>query len=87
MKKGAEAYSEQTGIRMEMYTDCCGVQFYAGNFITEHPGKGGVTYDFRHGFCLESQYYPNSINEPGFASPLLKAGEVYDTTTSYRFIV
>jgi aldose 1-epimerase len=86
-KQIAEAYCEATGIVMEAFTDCPGVQFYAGNFITEHKGKDGATYDKRHGFCLESQYYPNSINQEGFASPLLRAGEKYDTTTSYRFSV
>ncbi len=86
-RKMAEAFCEKTGIRMEAFTDCCGVQFYAGNYITEHGGKQGARYDKRQGFCLESQYYPDSINAPAFASPLLKAGEKYDTTTSYRFTV
>lgn len=86
-KKMAEAYSAKSGITMEAYTDCCGVQFYAGNMITKRTGKGGATYDKRHGFCLESQYYPNAINQEGFASSLLKAGEKYDTKTSYKFYV
>ena len=86
-KKMAEAYCEATGIAMEAFTDCPGVQFYAGNCITEQTGKGGVPYGPRCGFCLESQYYPNAINQEGFASPLLKAGEKYDTTTSYKFSV
>ncbi len=86
-RKMAEAFCEKTGIRMEAFTDCPGVQFYAGNFITEHKGKGGAVYGPRQGFCLESQYYPNSVNQEGFASPLLKAGEKYDTTTSYKFSV
>ena len=86
-RKMAEAYCEKTGIVMEAFTDCCGVQFYAGNFITLQEGKGGVPYGKRHGFCLESQYYPNSINQEGFPSPLLKAGEKYDTVTSYKFAV
>ena len=83
----AEAFSEKTGIRMEAFTDCCGVQFYAGNFITDQKGKGGVTYGRRHGFCLESQYFPNAVNQPEFPSPVLKAGEKYDSKTSYRFSV
>lgn len=87
MKKMAEAYCDRTGIAMEVFTDCCGVQFYAGNFITDHEGKGGVIYKKRQGFCLESQYYPNSINQEGFPKPILKAGEPYRTTTSYRFFV
>ena len=87
MKKLAEAVGEKTGIVMEAFTDCCGFQFYAGNFVTPQNGKGGVSYGKRHGFCLESQYYPNSINQEGFASPLLKAGEKYETVTSYKFSV
>lgn len=83
----AEAYSEKTGIKMEAYTDCAGMQFYAGNAMTTQKGKGGVTYEKRHGFCLESQYYPNSINEGNFATPILKAGDKYDTRTSYKFSV
>lgn len=87
MRKMAEVYSEKTGIVMEAFTDCCGMQFYAGNCITDHKGKGGAFYTRRDGFCLESQYYPNSINQEGFDSPLLKAGEKYETETIYKFSV
>ena len=87
MKKMAEVYCEKTGIFMEAFTDCCGMQFYAGNFIKPQTGKGGVTYNRRDAICLESQYYPNAINQEGFESPLLKAGEKYDTTTIYKFSV
>jgi aldose 1-epimerase len=87
IRKMAEAYSEQSGICMEAFTDCCGVQFYAGNCITDHAGKGGARYSVRSGFCLESQYYPNAINQENFPSPLLKAGDQYETITMYRFSV
>lgn len=87
MKKMAEAFCEETGIMMEAFTDCCGVQFYAGNFITQHNGKKGAAYDKRHGFCLEAQYYPNSVNQEGFASPILKAEAQYKSVTGYRFSV
>ena len=81
----AEAYSPVTGIEMKAYTDLPGIQFYSGNFITEQAGKQGAVYQKRHGFCLETQYYPNSVNEPGFEAPFLKAGETYRTKTSYQF--
>ena len=88
MKKMAEAYCDKTGIAMEAETTCCGMQFYAGNFITDpQTGKGGVIYGRRHGFCLESQYCPNAVNDTHFAQPFLKAGEKYDTKTVYRFLV
>ena len=86
VEKFADAYCAETGIYMEAFTDLPGVQFYAGNFINpDMAGKNGAVYQKRQGFCLESQFYPNSINQEGFASPLLKAGEKYDTTTCYRF--
>lgn len=87
VRKMAEAYSEKTGISMEAYTDCVGVQFYAGNFIVDQTGKEGAHYAKRSGFCLESQFYPNAVNTPGFPSPVLKAEEPYDTTTIYQFSV
>ncbi len=84
--KFAEAFSPVTGICMEAYTDLPGFQFYAGNFIPDGmKGKNGAVYNKRSGFCLESQFYPNSINQEGFASPLLKAGETAKTVTAYRF--
>lgn len=83
----AKAYCKETGIGMEAYTDCPAVQFYAGNFIENEKGKEGAVYDKRHGFCLESQYCPNAVNDTHFKQPFLKAGEKYDTKTVYKFIV
>ena len=85
--KFAEAYSPRSGICLEAYTDLPGVQFYAGNFITDCQGKKGAVYRKRQGFCLETQYFPDSINQENFQKPLLKAGEKYDTTTCYKFSV
>ncbi len=87
VEKFAEMYCPATGICLEAFTDLPGFQFYSGNFMTDQKGKGGAAYARRGGFCLESQFYPNSINQVGFAKPLLKAGEKYDTTTCYRFSV
>lgn len=81
----ANAYCKESGIAMEAATDCCGVQFYAGNFIGEQAGKDGAAYHDRSGFCLESQFYPNAVNEPDFPSPVVKEGDTYHTETTYRF--
>ena len=81
----ANAYSKESVIAMEAATDCCGVQFYAGNFIGEQAGKDEAAYHDRSGFCLESQFYPNAVNEPDFPSPVVKAGDTYHTETTYRF--
>ena len=74
------------GIRMEVVTDLPGIQFYAGNFIGEGlKGKDGAVYGKRNGLCLETQFFPNSVNQAGFKRPVFGAGERYDTTTIYRF--
>lgn len=84
--KVAEMSSELTGITMEVYTDLPGVQVYTGNFIFNETGKGGVTYKRRQGLCFETQYYPDAINHDNFPSPVCKAGEVYQTRTTYKFV-
>lgn len=83
----AKAMDPASGRMMEVYTDLPGVQFYTANFLTdEMPGKGGTHYDRRHGFCFETQYYPDAVHKPSFPSPILKAGEIYHTTTIYKFL-
>ncbi len=81
----ATATALERGIEMKVYTDCLGIQLYTGNFITEQKGKNGVTYGFRHGFCLETQYFPNAVNETNFATPTLSPNETYQTQTKYSF--
>ena len=71
---------------MEVYSDLPGVQFYAGNCIADTVGKEGCTYTSRSGLCLETQYFPNSVNQEGFAHPIFEAGQEYKTTTIYKFI-
>ena len=74
-----------SGRIMAVYTDLPGVQFYAGNFLEEDGGKGGVTYGKRSGIALETQFYPDSIHHPEWAQPVTKAGEKYHSETTYRF--
>ncbi len=73
-----------SGRTMAVYTDCPGVQFYAGNFLKE-SGKGGVYYGKRSGICLETQFYPDAIHHPEWPQPITKAGEKYHSETVYRF--
>lgn len=74
------------GRTMEVYTDLPGIQFYSGNSIKPQTGKNGVKYEIRSAFCLETQYFPNSVNEPSFESPVKAAGEKYHTVTIYKFV-
>ena len=83
----AEAWSERTGIQMNVLTDCPCVQFYAANFVDQEHGKNGHVYNKREAFCLETQVEPNAVNVENFHSPILEAGERYYSETIYRFSV
>lgn len=88
IRRVAEVTEETCGRKMEVFTDACGVQFYAGNFVKGRPiGKEGVIYGKRSGLCLETQSFPDAGHHAAFPSTVLKAGEKYDTTTVYRFSV
>lgn len=83
----ARVCEPKSGRVMEVYTDLPGMQFYTANFLTgEMPGKGEAVYGPRHAYCFETQYYPDGVNKPEFPSPILKAGEEYNTTTIYKFM-
>lgn len=83
----AEAWSEKTGIQMNVLTDCPCVQFYAANFVDQEHGKNGHVYNKREAFCLETQVEPNAVNVENFHSPIQEAGERYYSETIYRFSV
>lgn len=83
----ATLVSEESGIQMDVFTDCLGIQLYTGNFIQGQIGKGGVTYNMRDAICLETQFFPNSINESAFVTPITKANEEYTTKTVYKFSI
>lgn len=75
-----------SGRVMRVYTNKPGVQLYTGNMIDcTVPGKSGRVYQKRDALCLETQFYPDSINHPDFPSCVLRAGEKYDFTTIYAF--
>jgi aldose 1-epimerase len=75
-----------TGRVMEVYTTEPGMQFYTGNFLDGSiTGKEGKVYRRRDGFCLETQHFPDSPNQPDFPSTVLKPGEQYRQTTIYKF--
>jgi aldose 1-epimerase len=82
----AEAYEPTTGRVLQVLTDQPGVQFYSGNFLDGSiTGKGGKVYNLRNGFCLETQHFPDSPNQPKFPSTVLKPGQHYQTTTVFKF--
>ena len=86
LRLAAVARDDKSGRSLETYTDLPGVQFYAGNCIGSNTGKGGYKNCKRKGFCLETQYYPNSANVKDFPQPIFDSKNPYDTTTVYKFI-
>lgn len=84
LSEAAVAYSPATGIRVTCCTDLPGVQVYTGNFLNEKGGKYGLTWGKYQGFCLETQFFPNSVNEPSFPSVILKKGDVFTSRTTYH---
>jgi aldose 1-epimerase len=84
----AEVYEPNSGRFMEVLTSEPGVQFYTGNFLNGTvKGKSGITYQQRTGFCLETEHFPDSPNRSKFPTTVLKPGEVYRSTTIYKFSV
>lgn len=83
----ATLWCPRTGIGMTVETTLEGLQIYSCGAMTRRNGKGGSTYDAHHAVCLETQHFPNAINEIGFPSPLLRGGEEYREKTSYSFFI
>ncbi|MFV0604737.1 MAG: aldose epimerase family protein [Niabella sp.] len=82
----AKAIGDKSGIVMDVYTQEPGLQFYSGNFMQgQNTMLGGFKDEFRTTFCLETQHYPDSPNQPSFPSTLLKPGETYHTVSYYKF--
>jgi len=86
VRLAARAYEPMTGRMLEVHTTEPGVQFYAGNMMPpQMSGRDGRVYVRRGGFCLETQHYPDSPNQPTFPSTVLRPGQVYHTTTTFTF--
>ena len=84
-KIAAKLTGDMTGISMTVSTDQPGMQVYSANFLTQRQGKNGVQYDRRCALCLETQNFPNAIAYPHFPSPILRAGQCFDSVTTYGF--
>jgi len=82
--KAAMAYSESSGIKLEVFTDEPTVQFYTGKHLNTAGVKGGANYSAYCGLCFETQHHTNAVNIPDFPSTILRPGEVYRSRTSYK---
>lgn len=88
MFHAATAVGDLTGIVMEVHTEEPGLQFYGGNFMRgKNIFKSGTRDEFRTAFCLETQHFPDSPNQPQFPTTVLEPGKIYKTKSAYRFSV
>lgn len=86
LRLAAQVKEPQTGRVMTLLTNVPGMQFYSGNFLDgSFKGKEGSLYGKHSAFCLETQGFPNAVNEPKFPSVIIRPGEVYRHIMVHRF--
>jgi aldose 1-epimerase len=86
MKSCARLTDPESGRTLEIRTTEPGVQFYTGNFLDgKLIGKGGMPYVKNYALCLETQHFPDSINQPSFPSVVLRPGQTFTSTTIHKF--
>ncbi len=84
----AKITDPSSGRVMEVFTNEPGLQFYGGNFLTGKTiGKSDKPYTHRSAFCLETQHFPDSPNQPNFPCTLLKPESTYRSTCIYKFFI
>ena len=82
----ARAWDKNTGIKLTVWTDQPGVQFYSGNFLNGTlVGISGHIYRQSWGYTFETQHYPNSPNDPAFPSTVLRPGQVFSSASVFQF--
>ena len=86
LRPAARVVDPGSGRVLEVLTTEPGMQLYTGNFLDGTiVGKSGRPYDKRGAFCLETQHFPDSPNQPDFPSVVLRPEETYEQTTVFRF--
>lgn len=86
MRTAAICFGDKTGIKMEVITNCAGIQIYTDNGVEkERTGKNGMLYRNHGGICLETQVFSDSIKYAHFTKLVLKRGDNYKTETEYKF--
>ena len=87
MRKIVELIDKKSGRKMELSGNQPGLQFYTGGMLKDIKGKNGTTYQAFAGLCLETQGYPNSVNNPKFPSQIVEPGKTYKHTMLFKFSI
>ena len=84
----ARLLSPRRDLALEVRTTEPGLQFYSGNFLgAAQRRRDGAPLGRRAGACLEAQHFPDSPNQPGFPSTVLRPGDLFRSATLYRFVM
>jgi aldose 1-epimerase len=86
LRLAARLKEPASGRIMEVRTTEPAVQVYTANHLKDPVGKRGRPYPRRSAICLETQHYPDSPNQPGFPSTVLQPGQLFDSTTEFKFL-
>lgn len=84
IRKAAVLQDNKSGLKMELFTNAPGLQFYTGNLIKDVKGKGGFVYKSHAALCLESQWYPDYVNHPNFPQSIVEPGKNYRHYMLYK---
>ncbi len=88
MRLAATVTDPKSGRVLTVSTTEPGIQLYTGNFLDgKVKGKGGAEYKQYGAFCLETQHFPDSINQKDFPTVVLQPGKIYEHTTVFSFSV
>ncbi|KAG9458245.1 hypothetical protein H6P81_002753 [Aristolochia fimbriata] len=87
LKHAAKVKDPSSSRVLNLWTDAPGMQFYTANYVNGVSGKGGAVYEKQSALCLETQGFPNAINQPNFPSIVVKPGEKYKHTMVFEFSV
>jgi aldose 1-epimerase len=81
-----KALAEDSGIELKVYTTMPGVQIFTANHFSDKLGKAGALYQAHQGVCFETQFYPDTPNQPHFPSATLEAGDEFFAVTEYEVL-
>lgn len=79
-------YEPESGRVLTLSTTEPGIQIYTSNYLDGSiKGKNGIAYKKNAAICLETQHFPDSINQKDFPSVILRPDEEFFSKTTFKF--
>ena len=87
-KVNASVYSPLSHIKLEVITDRPVINFYDAHDLNgEMTGKNNISYNSCCAFCVEGQAFCNAVNDNLYLNSILSPGQIFTSTTEYKFSV